>query len=45
LRHVEEIREEEGRVAVVVGGRELQVSRRHTPVLREQLRRTRRSEA
>lgn len=44
LPHVEEIREEDGRVAVLVGGRELQVSRRHTPALREQLRRTRRSE-
>ena len=44
LHHVEEIREEDGRVAVVVGGRELQVSRRHTPALREQLRRTRRGE-
>lgn len=45
LRHVEEIREDDGRVAVLVGGRELQVSRRHTPALREQLRRTRRGEA
>jgi DNA-binding LytR/AlgR family response regulator len=45
LHHLEEIREEDGRVAVVVGGRELQVSRRHTPALREQLRRTRRGEA
>jgi DNA-binding LytR/AlgR family response regulator len=44
LPHVEEIREEDGRVAVLVGGRELQVSRRHTPALREQLRRTRRNE-
>lgn len=44
LPHVEEIREEDGRVAVLVGGRELQVSRRHTPALRDQLRRTRRSE-
>jgi DNA-binding LytR/AlgR family response regulator len=44
LPHVEEIREEDGRVAVVVSGRELQVSRRHTPALREQLRRTRRGE-
>jgi DNA-binding LytR/AlgR family response regulator len=44
LPHVEEIREVDGRVAVLVGGRELQVSRRHTPALREQLRRTRRSE-
>ncbi|WGL52812.1 LytTR family DNA-binding domain-containing protein [Nocardioides sp. BP30] len=45
LHHVEEIREEDGRVAVVVGGHELLVSRRHTPALREQLRRTRRGEA
>lgn len=45
LHHLEEIREEDGRVTVVVGGRELQVSRRHTPALREQLRRTRRGEA
>jgi DNA-binding LytR/AlgR family response regulator len=45
LPHIEQIREEDGRVAVVVAGRELQVSRRHTPALREQLRRTRRSEA
>lgn len=45
LRHVEEIREDDGRVAVLVGGRELQVSRRHTPALREQLRRTRRAES
>ncbi|MEX0427896.1 LytR/AlgR family response regulator transcription factor [Nocardioides sp. DS6] len=44
LPHVEEIREDDGRVAVVVAGRELQVSRRHTPALREQLRRTRRAE-
>lgn len=45
LRHVEEIREDDGRVAVIVDGRELQVSRRHTPALREQLRRTRRGDA
>ena len=44
LHHVEEIREEDGRVAVIVGGSELQASRRHTPGLREQLRRTRRGE-
>jgi len=42
LTHVDEIREEDGRVTVVVAGRELQVSRRYTPTLREQLRRTRR---
>lgn len=45
LRHVEEIHEDDGHVAVLVGGRELQVSRRHTPALRDQLRRTRRGEA
>jgi len=45
LAHVEEIHEEEGRVSVVVAGRELQASRRHTPALREQLRRTRRGES
>jgi len=44
LAHVEEIREEDGRVSVLVAGRELQVSRRSTPALREQLRRTRRAE-
>lgn len=44
LPHVQEVHEEEGRVAVVVAGRTLQVSRRHTPGLREQLRRTRRAE-
>jgi DNA-binding LytR/AlgR family response regulator len=44
LFHVEEIREEDGHVAVVVAGRELQASRRHTPALREQVRRTRRAE-
>ncbi len=44
LHHVDEIREEDGRVSVIVGGRELQASRRHTPALREQLRRTRRGE-
>jgi DNA-binding LytR/AlgR family response regulator len=44
LPHVQEIHEDDGRVAVVVAGRQLQVSRRHTPALREQLRRTRRSD-
>ena len=44
LHHVDEIREEDGRVSVIVGGHELQASRRHTPALREQLRRTRRGE-
>jgi DNA-binding LytR/AlgR family response regulator len=41
LRHVEEVRTAEGRCTVVVDGRELQVSRRLTAHLREQLRRTR----
>jgi len=45
MAHVDEIREDEGRVAVVVAGRELQVSRRQVPALREQLRRTRRGDA
>jgi len=45
LAHVEEVRESAGRVSVVVGGRELPVSRRHTPALREALRRTRRPTA
>ncbi|MFC8732015.1 LytR/AlgR family response regulator transcription factor [Luteimicrobium sp. NPDC057192] len=43
LAHVEEVRESGGRVAVVVEGRELPVSRRHAPALREALRRTRRA--
>lgn len=38
LRQVDEIRVESGRCAVVIDGRELQVSRRHTPMLRELLR-------
>jgi DNA-binding LytR/AlgR family response regulator len=38
LRQVDEIRVEGGRCAVVIDGRELQVSRRHTPMLRELLR-------
>jgi DNA-binding LytR/AlgR family response regulator len=41
LAHVEEIRTEGGRCSVLVGGEELLVSRRHTPALREMLRRTR----
>jgi len=44
LPHVEEIREEDGHLAVIVAGRELQASRRHTPALREQVRRTRRGD-
>ena len=42
--HIDHIRETDGRVLVVVAGVELPVSRRHTPALREQLRRTRRGE-
>jgi DNA-binding LytR/AlgR family response regulator len=41
LAHVDEVRVDAGRCSVVVGGTELQVSRRHTPVLRELLRRIR----
>jgi DNA-binding LytR/AlgR family response regulator len=41
LGHVDEIRVEAGRAAVVVAGRELQVSRRQTPMLRDLLRRHR----
>jgi DNA-binding LytR/AlgR family response regulator len=41
LGHVDEVRVEAGRAAVVVAGRALQVSRRHTPMLRELLRRHR----
>ena len=44
LRHVDEVRFDDGRCSVVVGDRHLQVSRRLTPTLREQLRRTRQSE-
>jgi DNA-binding LytR/AlgR family response regulator len=44
LAHVEEVRVDAGRCSVVVGGTELQVSRRHTPVLRELLRRIRQGE-
>ncbi|HEY3016200.1 MAG TPA: LytTR family DNA-binding domain-containing protein [Nocardioides sp.] len=39
LAHVDEVRMEAGRCSVVVGGRELQVSRRHTRTLRELLTR------
>jgi DNA-binding LytR/AlgR family response regulator len=38
LPHVQEVRTDNGRCSVVVGGQELQVSRRHTPTLRELLR-------
>ncbi|HEX7740411.1 MAG TPA: LytTR family DNA-binding domain-containing protein [Marmoricola sp.] len=41
LEHVEEIRVDSGRCSVIVSGRELQVSRRHTPRLRELLRQRR----
>jgi DNA-binding LytR/AlgR family response regulator len=41
LAYVEEVRDDGGRLAVVVGGRELPTSRRHAPALREHLRRTR----
>lgn len=38
LQHVSEVRTDSGRCSVLVGGQELQVSRRHTPALRELLR-------
>jgi DNA-binding LytR/AlgR family response regulator len=41
LAHVDEIRTDNGRCSVVVDGVELQVSRRHTPALRELVRRHR----
>jgi DNA-binding LytR/AlgR family response regulator len=41
LAHVDEIRTENGRCSVLVNGTELQVSRRHTPALRELVRRYR----
>lgn len=41
LGHVDEIRVDAGRCAVLIDGRELQVSRRHTPMLRELLRKHR----
>jgi DNA-binding LytR/AlgR family response regulator len=44
LGHVDEVRVEAGRAAVVVAGRELQVSRRQTPMLRDLLRRHRQGE-
>ena len=43
LGRVEEVRVDGGRCTVLVGGRELQVSRRQSPVLRELLRRRRSS--
>jgi DNA-binding LytR/AlgR family response regulator len=45
LAHVDEVRVEAGRAAVLVAGQELQVSRRHTPMLRDLLRRHRQGEA
>jgi len=44
LDHVEEVRSEDGRCSVLVGGTELQVSRRLTHTLRDQLRRSRQGE-
>jgi DNA-binding LytR/AlgR family response regulator len=44
LHHVDEVRVDAGRCSVVVGGTELPVSRRHTPVLRELLRKGRQGE-
>jgi DNA-binding LytR/AlgR family response regulator len=41
LAHVSEIRTDNGRCSVVVNGAELQVSRRHTPALRDLLRKYR----
>jgi DNA-binding LytR/AlgR family response regulator len=41
LAHIAEIRTENGRCSVLVNGAELQVSRRHTPALRELVRRYR----
>lgn len=38
LAHVDELRVDGGRCSVLVGGTELQVSRRHTPALRDRLR-------
>jgi DNA-binding LytR/AlgR family response regulator len=45
LTHVEAVRVEGGRCSVVVGGRELQVSRRQSPMLRDLLRRHREGRA
>lgn len=44
LTHLDHIREDAGKVEVVIAGRVLPVSRRTAPALREQLRRTRRPE-
>ena len=44
LDHVDEVRSEDGRCSVLVAGTELQVSRRSTHTLREQLRRSRQVE-
>ena len=41
LEHIDEIRVDGARCSAVVGGRELTVSRRHTPMLRELLRQRR----
>lgn len=43
LSHVSQVREDEGRIRVLVGERELQASRRLAPALRDQLRRTRKA--
>lgn len=45
LAHVDEVRMDSGRCSVLVGGVELQVSRRHTPRLREMLRTQRERDA
>ena len=45
LEHVDEIRIDAGRCSAVVDGRELTVSRRHTPMLRELLRQRRQGAA
>ncbi len=45
LDHVDEVRSEDGRCSVLVSGAELQVSRRLTHTLREQLRRSRQGES
>ncbi len=45
LRRIDEVRTEAGRCTVVIGGVELTVSRRLTPVLRDRLRRVRAGEA
>ena len=45
LAHVQEIRSDGGRCSVLVDGQELQVSRRHTPALRELVRRHRQGQS